>query len=100
MQLGAITDEGGTTFGLWSSAHDRCEVRLVDTGATAPMREVGGRVFEARVPGVGHGARYRFVLDGSELNDLYARFLPDGIAGPAMVWRPRHDVARERREIA
>ena len=44
------------------------------------MTSVGGRVFEARVPGIGHGARYRFVLDGQELNDPYARFLPDGIA--------------------
>lgn len=90
MQLGAINDDDGTTFRLWSTVHDRCEVRIVDTGQVVRMHDVGGRVFEARVPGVRHGARYWFVLDGSELNDPYARFLPDGIAGPAMVWRPRH----------
>ncbi|HSN29285.1 MAG TPA: malto-oligosyltrehalose trehalohydrolase, partial [Kofleriaceae bacterium] len=88
MQLGAISDDHGTTFRLWSTAHDRCEVRV--DGATYAMSEIGGRVFEARVPGAGHGARYRFVLDGQEINDPYARFLPDGIAGPAMVWRPAH----------
>jgi len=103
MRLGAISDEGGTTFRLWSTAHHRCEVRLVDTGEIVRMQDVGGAVFEARVPGVGHGARYRFILDGSELNDPYARFLPEGISGPAMVWqsrRPwRHDhVVRPLRE--
>ncbi|MBV8757394.1 MAG: malto-oligosyltrehalose trehalohydrolase [Deltaproteobacteria bacterium] len=88
MQLGAIADGHGTTFRLWSTAHDRCEVRV--DGATVPMTEIGGRVFEARVAGVGHGARYRFVLDGQEINDPYARFLPDGITGPAQVWRSSH----------
>ncbi len=93
MQLGAVVDDLGTTFRLWSTAHDRCEVRIYDDTRvirTEPMTSVGGRVFEARVPGIGHGARYRFVLDGQEINDPYARFLPEGIAGAAMVWRSRH----------
>jgi maltooligosyltrehalose trehalohydrolase len=93
MQLGATVDDVGTTFRLWSTAHDRCEVRLYDEARvirTEPMADVGGRVFEARIAGIGHGARYRFVLDGQEVNDPYARFLPEGIAGPAMVWRPHH----------
>ena len=93
MQLGAITDGAGTTFRLWSTAHDRCEVRIRDDGEiirTEPMVDTGGRVFEARVPGATHGARYQFLLDGTPVNDPYARFLPDGIAGPAMVWRSRH----------
>jgi maltooligosyltrehalose trehalohydrolase len=93
MQLGPVVDDLGTTFRLWSTAHDRCEVRVYDDGRairTEPMTDVGGRVFEARVPGIGHGARYRFVLDGQELNDPYARFLPEGISAPAMVWRTRY----------
>jgi maltooligosyltrehalose trehalohydrolase len=97
MQLGAIADDRGTTFRLWSTAHDQCEVLLVDEARKIRMQDVGGRVFEARVEGIGHGARYRFVLDGTELNDPYARFLPDGITGPAMVWKPaytwRHEPA-------
>lgn len=88
MQLGAIVQDRGTTFRLWSTTHDRCEVRV--DGATVAMADIGGRVFEATVPGVGHGARYRFVLDGQELSDPYARFLPDGITGPAMVWQSSH----------
>jgi maltooligosyltrehalose trehalohydrolase len=93
MQLGAVSDGDGTRFRLWSTAHSQCEVRIIDDARvirTLPMAETSGRVFEVRVPGLGHGARYQFVLDGTPLNDPYARFLPDGVDGPAMVWRSRH----------
>ena len=55
------------------------------------MVETAGRVFEARVAGLSHGARYQFVLDGAPLNDPYARFLPDGVDGLAMVWSSQHE---------
>ena len=93
MQLGAVSDGDGTRFRLWSTAHASCEIRIIDDARvirTVPMQESSGRVFEAFVPGLGHGARYQFVLDGSPLNDPYARFLPEGIEGPAMVWKSRH----------
>ena len=50
----------------------------------------GRRLFQPRSsPGVGHGARYKFVLDGRELPDPYARFLPDGVHGAARrSWHP------------
>jgi maltooligosyltrehalose trehalohydrolase len=44
-----------------------------------------GRVFALDVPGIGKGARYRFVLDGDEVTDPYARFLPEGVDAPARV---------------
>jgi maltooligosyltrehalose trehalohydrolase len=93
MQLGAVLDGDGTTFRLWSTACERCELRIADKGIirTLPMTDRGRCVFEARVPEIGHGARYQFVLDRNPVTDPYARFLPDGVDGPAMVWRPHHE---------
>jgi maltooligosyltrehalose trehalohydrolase len=94
MQLGAVTDGLGTSFRLWSTAHDRCEVRIHDDGQiirTEPMVHVGGRVFEARVLGITHGARYQFLVDDMAVGDPYARYLPDGVGEAAMVWEPRYE---------
>jgi maltooligosyltrehalose trehalohydrolase len=83
-----------------AAGHGRSDERSPESGA----------LYEARVNGVGHGARYRFALDTDEaghggvaLSDPYARFLPDGVDGPSMVWRSsyrfRHEhVARPLRE--
>jgi maltooligosyltrehalose trehalohydrolase len=87
MQLGAFADDHGTTFRLWSDQHADCAVKLEGAVLTVPLAPKGDGVFEVRVAGIGHGERYRFLLDGEELNDPYARFLPDGIEGPAMVYR-------------
>jgi maltooligosyltrehalose trehalohydrolase len=38
--------------------------------------------------GHGHGTLYKFVVDGRELPDPYARSLPHGVHGPAMVIAP------------
>jgi maltooligosyltrehalose trehalohydrolase len=93
--LGAFATDRGTTFRIWSTAHRDCAVRLHDpvTGEpqrTEALRPIGDGVFELHLADVGHGTRYRFVLDGVEVSDPYARFLPDGIAGPAMVYRSEH----------
>jgi maltooligosyltrehalose trehalohydrolase len=45
----------------------------------------GAGFFERRLPGVGPGTLYKFVLDGRELPDPFARFLPFGVHGPAEV---------------
>jgi maltooligosyltrehalose trehalohydrolase len=50
-----------------------------------PMEPVGDGLFERHVPDLGPGALYKFVLDGRELPDPYARFLPRGVHGPAEV---------------
>ena len=42
-------------------------------------------VFELDVRDVGKGTRYRFVLDGEEATDPFARSLPDGPDAPARV---------------
>jgi maltooligosyltrehalose trehalohydrolase len=93
--LGAFATDSGTMFRIWSSAHRDCAVRIHDAATgepqrTEPLRPIGEGMFERHLVDVGHGARYRFVLDGVEVNDPYARCLPEGIAGPAMVYRSQH----------
>ncbi|HTQ05459.1 MAG TPA: malto-oligosyltrehalose trehalohydrolase [Polyangiaceae bacterium] len=91
--LGARFTGDGTRFGALTDA-PRCAVRLYDD-TERPLREVplepfGGGYFGADVPGVHPGALYRFVLGEQALPDPYARFLPRGVHGPAMVFESKH----------
>lgn len=95
--LGARVVPGGTRFGAFVTTARTCAVRLqgpdgraLGTHELARHPAAAGH-FEADVPGVGHGALYKFVLDGRELPDPYARFLPQGVHGPAMVYESRYD---------
>src|SRR5260370_6315205 len=87
--LGAIMDPGGTTFRAWSPPTRRAEVRLFTDAQSAvasyPLRPSENGHFELRLTGRGPGTLYKFVLDGRELPDPYARFLPFGVHGPAEV---------------
>jgi maltooligosyltrehalose trehalohydrolase len=89
--LGAHPSEGGTRFRVFSDAA-RCSVRSYDEGGAVlderPLRALGDGLFETFWPEQGHGLLYRFVLDERELPDPYARFLPQGVHGPAMVIEP------------
>jgi len=89
-QLGAIVTPRGVTFRLWSTkAHDAFVVLFDDAGREdrRPMRAVGNNVFEATLADVRPGARYMFSIGGPPLPDPYARWLPDGPMGPAVVWQ-------------
>ncbi len=87
-RLGAELLTSGTRFTTYSSASS-VFVRLFEEGSGAPSDyelEAQGQGFHGRIlPGVGAGALYKFVLDGRELPDPYARFLPRGVHGPAEV---------------
>ncbi|MFO0574859.1 MAG: malto-oligosyltrehalose trehalohydrolase [Polyangia bacterium] len=109
--LGAQLEDGATRFGLFSTTARSCAVQLYGTAgerlAAHAMTPVADGpfdgYFECLLPGVGRGARYRFVLDERELPDPYARFLPEGVHGPAevvpLVHRFVHpNVARPLRE--
>jgi maltooligosyltrehalose trehalohydrolase len=86
-RLGAHLLPGGhsTRFRVWSTTASEVQVRV--DGVLHPMTDLGDGFFEAVLP-VGAGARYLFVLDGRELPDPYARFLPDGVHGAAEVDHP------------
>lgn len=90
-RLGAHVRDGATHFAAYATSAARCELRLFDgAGRTVAMERDDRGVFTCVVPGIGHGARYKFVLDGQEFPDPYARFLPDGVHGPAQVVEARY----------
>lgn len=99
-KLGALVEGDHTRFSLFSCSATRCSVRLFDaSGRRTRERELdalGGGYFSAQLPGAGHGTRYKFVLDERELTDPYARFLPEGVHGAAMVVEPSHRFEHQR----
>src|SRR5262245_10400246 len=91
--LGADARPGGTRFALWTNCARTTGVRIFENGTAARTLELaaeGDGFFALDVPGVGHGTRYQYVLDGTEVRDAYAKFLPDGVESPAMVWEPQY----------
>lgn len=90
--LGAHLEPGGTRFRLWTTRARAAAVVLVDErghpAAEHPLTDVGGGEHETFLPGVGAGAAYLFLVGGRLLPDPYARYLPDGVHGPARVVDP------------
>lgn len=80
--LGAIVADGGTTFRVWAPKPSRVELYLVAEGGaprTLPM-EREGEYWVTHAPGVGAGARYGFLLDGSgPYPDPCSRRQPEGV---------------------
>lgn len=92
--LGAIATEAGTTFRVWSTSAKRVSVRL-HTKGTRPLAAGNDGIFEATFADVGPGDLYTFLLDDTEARDPYARFLPQGVNGPAEVIAPTVSPALE-----
>ena len=94
---GAHPDERGTTFVVLTTTAKRVEVRLFDDRQrpikTAALDRQDAMRFVGRLEGVKEGALYKFVLDGDEVPDPYARFLPFGVHGPARALAPRTELA-------
>ena len=88
---GAHVDATGTTFAAWTTTAREVAVRLFDPDVparTEPLESLGDGRFAKHLSGVGPGALYKLVLDGDEVPDPYARFLPSGVHGPARVVAP------------
>jgi maltooligosyltrehalose trehalohydrolase len=83
-QLGAHVEGAQTRFACYAEART---VELVLDGVRHAMQSRAG-VHTLTLPAP-HGSRYKFALDGKEYPDPYARFLPDGVHGAAMVVEPR-----------
>jgi maltooligosyltrehalose trehalohydrolase len=103
LQFGARPlPDGGTQFRVRAPLAKSLEVKVVGreplTGPeplaghearTFPFVRAGEGVFEARVPGVGAGADYFYVIDGErERPDPVSRFQPAGVHGPSRVVAP------------
>src|SRR5258706_7414731 len=80
--MGALADDGGTSFRVWAPRPKRVELLIVTAGGERPvaMRDAGGGWLEARVEGVRAGARYCYLLDGGRRRpDPASRSQPDGV---------------------
>ena len=103
IELGARLVESGVRFTLFTTTAERCAVRLFDVenrvSRTTPLEPLGDGYFAADVPGLGAGTRYKFLLDDRELPDPYARFLPDGVHGPAVVMASGYSFRHERPKV-
>jgi maltooligosyltrehalose trehalohydrolase len=93
--LGAMPlPDGSTRFRAFTTTTRRCQVRLYAEDGTVLRTEdlaaLDGGIHEGRLQGVGPGSLYKLVLDDRELPDPYARFLPAGVHGPAMVMASGH----------
>jgi maltooligosyltrehalose trehalohydrolase len=93
-RLGATLRPEGAHFMLYATTARRCQVRIREGANGAEgvheLHALGGGFHGAEVAGVRAGALYTFVLDGRELPDPYARFLPQGVHGPAQVLESSH----------
>jgi maltooligosyltrehalose trehalohydrolase len=86
---GAVVERGVTTFAAYVTTTNHVALRLFDSSGrareTVAMENLGDGLFSVARTDAPHGARYKLVLDGDELPDPYARFMPDGPHAPAMV---------------
>ena len=85
--LGATFEDGGVRFRVVSPTAESMAVALFG-GATYPLEKTDEATFEALVPGVEAGTRYRYVKDGAEMPDPASRFQPEGVHGPSEVVNP------------
>lgn len=87
LQLGAVPTESGYRFRFWSTRATHADIVILDAQdqklQTYPMTAREGGIFEAEITGINPGTRYKFRLDGIDLPDPYARYLPSGVHGPA-----------------
>ena len=90
-ELGARPTPGGTLFRAWTTRADRVAAVIYDAEgaelAVHPLAEREPGLFEALVPEVGPGDRYKLRLGDDTWPDPYARWLPEGPHGAAEVWR-------------
>ena len=87
-KLGAHVEAGGVRFAAFTDAA-RCAVQLVDEAqhvlSTLDLQSSGDGYFQRLTPEAKRGSLYFFLVDGQRLPDPYARYLPQGVHGPAQV---------------
>lgn len=91
MPFGADLEAGGTRFRLWAPSARGVDVRIEAPSGPAdtPMTREAEGWFETTVCGAGAGARYRFVIDGTDaVPDPASRFQPEDVHGPSEVIDP------------
>lgn len=91
-----VQPDGSTHFRVWAPgrmSEPRRDVRVAIERASratleVPLEPEPGGYFSTRVPNVGAGDRYRYLLDGGACADPASRFQPDGPFGPSEIVDP------------
>jgi maltooligosyltrehalose trehalohydrolase len=90
--LGVEIEPDSVVFRAYSTRARRMSVVLYNPAGNVlweePMEPRGDGLHEACLYNVRPGALYKLRVDDQELPDPYARFLPQGVHGPAMVVEP------------
>jgi maltooligosyltrehalose trehalohydrolase len=83
-RLGAtVLGDGRTRFVVWAPTATTVDVTI---GVRHQTLHRDGEYWIGELEGVGHGDRYRYVLDGGDaLADPASRWQPDGVHGPSAV---------------
>lgn len=96
LDLGACPlGDRAARFRVWAPRARTVAVRLMEPAgkpfplAATPLEARDRGYFEATVPGVDPGSRYRYILDGEhERPDPASRCQPDGVHGPSQLVDP------------
>jgi maltooligosyltrehalose trehalohydrolase len=81
--------DGSTMFRVWAPRAESLALKVLgDEPRTFTMGRARESIFEARVPGVGAGTDYFYVVGGSERPDPVSRSQPAGVHGPSRVVEP------------
>jgi maltooligosyltrehalose trehalohydrolase len=89
MGFGASLTDDGALFRLWAPAAKTVALRLALQRPALPMDRGADGWFERRLPGVGAGTRYQFIIDGHQaVPDPASRFQPEDVAGPSELIDP------------
>jgi maltooligosyltrehalose trehalohydrolase len=88
LHLGAVLQDGVTTFRVWAPRCRSVDVVIEGRKPEAlTAREEG--LFERTLGGVGAAIRYQYRLDGERYRpDPVSRFQPEGVHGPSVVVDP------------
>jgi maltooligosyltrehalose trehalohydrolase len=98
-ELGAFPSEDGTIFRAWSTRARRMAVELEQQRGVFALEPAGDGVFEAHVPSARPGDLYKLRIDDELLPDPYARFLPQGVHGPAEIVKSSYSFAHPSRPV-
>lgn len=90
LEFGATVVPGGTRFRVWAPRARTLEVKFVDAHRpSVPLQRSSHDIFEVTVPGIGAGADYIYVINGSEERpDPVSRWQPYDVHGPSRVVDP------------
>ncbi len=87
--FGAVPQGEVTTFRVWAQSAEAPHLVLEGPDRHSRhlvLERVAEDLFAARVEGIGHGALYRYLLDGKgPYPDPASRFQPEGVHGPSQV---------------